>query len=153
MTITVQQIDTVTKHYLIAAVWADSLEGTRPRIPKVTQAKAREICAAFIHKNAQLFEDAMSRGNSTGYGSHPDAGSPEAAFGHDLWLTSQGHGVGFHDRKELLPLDIGLGVEPEIGPDLCLLLSEAVDRAFGYGTVYPEFYRGWLYLNGGLKNV
>lgn len=152
MTISAQQIDTVTKHYLIAALWADSPEGTRPRIPKATQATAREICAEFIRANEALFLQAMERGEN-GYGSHPDAGSPEAAFGHDLWLTSQGHAVGFHDRKELLPLDIGLGTEPEIGPDLCVLLSEAVERAFGYGRVKAELCRGWLYLNGGLKNV
>lgn len=146
MAITPEQIDTVTEHYLIAALWADSPEGTRPRIPKATQAKAWEICAAFIHANEALFLQAMERGEN-GYGSHPDAGSPEAAFGYDLWLTSQGHGTGFWDRKEL---DI---MGPSDTETLGERLTDAVKHALGYGTVCPEFYRGWLYLNGGFKNV
>ena len=66
-----------------------------------------------------------------GYGSHPDAGSAEAAFGHDLWLTTRGHGIGFWDRDEL-EAD-GLGDR----------LTEACER---FGEPQPQFYRGWLYL-------
>lgn len=123
------QIATVAKHFLIAAIWADCEEGTHPRAPKATEAKAVVLCRKFIEENETLFNSAMERGEH-GYGSHPDAGSPEAAFGHDLWLTRQGHGVGFWDRDEL-------------GKQLGVDLSEACKRA---GETYFEFYRGWLYI-------
>jgi hypothetical protein len=125
--ITSVQIDTVTKHFLIAAVWADKPEGTNPRIPAKTAEKARAICLQFIGENAELFIDAVAR--------HP-VGSGAASFGHDLWLTSRGHGAGFWDRPEL---DAG-----KLGDKL----TAACKALRG---LYPEFYRGWLYLHGGTK--
>lgn len=136
---TYKQIETVTRHFIIAALWADCEEGTSPRAPRATQEKAREFCAAFIAKNEALFIEAMDR-KSEGYGSHPDAGSPEAAFGHDLWLTIQGHGVGFWDRTELENLD------PE---DNGVTLGDKLTAAcepYHY-KLTPEFYRGWLYIH------
>lgn len=127
--ITREQIDTVTKHFLSAAVWADKPEGTNPRIPAKTAEKARSICLQFIAANPALFMAAVAR---PGYGSHPDAGSGAAAFGHDLWLTSQGHGAGFWDRPEL---DAG-----ELGDKL----TAACKALRG---LYPEFYRGWVTLS------
>jgi hypothetical protein len=127
---TLGQIQTVAKHYLIAALWADCDEGTSPRVPVETRAIAFNICKAFIDANNELFNEAMAR-FSDGYGSHPDAGSAEAAFGHDLWLTTRRHGTGFWDRKEL---DRG---------DLGDRLTEAC-HAFGEPNYW--FYRGWFYL-------
>ena len=134
-----EQINTVTRHFIIAALWVDCEEGTSPRAPRATQEKARQFCAAFIAKNEALFLEAMARGEN-GYGLHPDAGSPEAAFGHDLWLTIGGHGVGFWDREELENLD------PE---DLGVSLGDKLTAAcepWCY-KLTPEFYRGWLYIN------
>jgi hypothetical protein len=125
------QIQEVARHFLIAAIWADAPEGTRPRAPAATEARAFNICKAFIDANNELFNHAMECA-AEGYGSHPDAGSAEASFGHDLWLTTQGHGTGFWDREEL-PDDLGAA------------LTKACEEFRG---VYPEFYRGWLYLNG-----
>jgi hypothetical protein len=136
---TTAQIDTVTRHFIIAALWADSPEGTSPRAPSATQEKARKFCAAFIAKNETLFNEAMARGE-LGYGSHPDAGSPEAAFGHDLWLTIGGHGVGFWDRSELD------SDSPEV-ESLGDRLTTACE-SYRY-KIEPEFYRGWLYIHGG----
>ena len=96
-----EQIDIVAKHYIIAALWADCVEETHPQVPKKEAAAAREVCRKFIEQceaAGGLFTQAMACFDD-GYGKHPDAGSAEAAFGHDLWLTSQGHGVGFWDRK------------------------------------------------------
>jgi hypothetical protein len=127
---TPKQIATVAHHYIIAALWADCPEGTHPRAPMATRAKAFNICKRFIDENLELFNAAMERA-ADGYGSHMDAGSAEAAFGHDLWLTTRGLGCGFWDRKELDAADLGER------------LTEAC-RAFG--EPQPEFYRGWLYL-------
>lgn len=127
-----KQIQTVAKHFLIAAIWADAPDGTHPRASHCTKQHAQSICEAFIAKHESLFAWAMECA-SEGYGSHPDAGSPEAAFGHDFWLTLQGHGTGFWDRDELnTPHN---------------LLRDNLTRACkDFGKCYPEFYRGWLYL-------
>lgn len=100
------QLDIVAKHYLIAAIWADAPEGTSPRVTKASREAAEQHCFNFIGDNLALFEEAMARYDG-GYGIHPDAGSAEAAFGHDLWLTKCGHGAGFWDRKELREKDLG----------------------------------------------
>jgi len=127
------QIQEVAKHYVIAALWADSDEDTHPRCPAKTHAVAFNICKRFIDQNNDLFNAAMARA-SVGYGSHPEAGSAEAAFGHDLWLTTMGHGTGFWDREELEADGLGKKLTAA-----CMLFS------FSYPDF--EFYRGWLYLH------
>lgn len=128
-----EQIEIMARHFLIAALWADCDEGTNPRASGQAQDAARRICAAFVDRiGPAMFAEALA---APGYGSHPDCGAewPQcAAMGHDLWLTSQGHGVGFWDRSEL-DAD-GLGNR----------LSAACDHY----KFWPEFYRGWLYIRG-----
>jgi len=119
---------TIADHYILAAIWADSPEGSRPRATQSARAAALRYVTAFTHRYPGLTAAAMS---AEGYGSHPDAGSPEGAFGHDLWLTTQGHGVGFWDRPELDAVDLGDN------------LSEACRQ---FGAQSYDFYRGWLYL-------
>ena len=122
----------LARHYLVAALWADAPEGTTPRPTKQATEKARRIAWEFLEI---IGPDAVARLEAhDGYGSHPDCGSDRphlAAAGHNLWLTSQGHGAGFWDRG--LP------------DDLCDALCDAADRFSG---IYPEFYRGWMYLHG-----
>ena len=127
------QIQTVAKHFVIAAIWADCEDGTNPRAPHVSDAIAFDICKAFIDANLGLFNEAMERAES-GYGAHPDAGSAEAAFGHDLWLTSQGHGVGFWDREELDANDLGNRLTAAL---------EAFQKTI---NISGEQYRGWFYV-------
>jgi hypothetical protein len=124
-----EQISEVAKHYILAAIWADAPEGTQPRASQETQEEAFRQCAKFIMECGPLFDAAMAR-FERGYGTHPDAGSAEAAFGHDFWLTRQGHGVGFWDRKEL-------------GKELGQALTDA---AHARREANYEFYRGWFYL-------
>lgn len=131
------QIQEVARHYIIAALWADSEDGTHPRAPMKTQADAFIICKAFIDANHELFNQAMQRA-ADGYGSHPDAGSAEATFGHDLWLTTQGHGCGFWVRDELIDNDLGQR------------LTRACES---FGTPSYEFYRGWFYLQPEFSGV
>jgi len=121
------------KSFVIAALWAECPEGTHPRATKQAQAQALDICRRFAESAGSLLDDAANR---LGYGSHPDCGtlhSGYAAAGHDLWLTSQGHGVGFWDRDALDADELGNRLS-----DLCYPRSK----------YYAYFYRGWLYFSG-----
>lgn len=125
-------LQTVVDHFLIAAVWADCPEGTNPRPCAESRAQAWRIVSEFVDANPLSYRAAMAR-ESEGYGSHPDAGSAQAAFGHDLYLTLAGHGCGFWDRSEL----------GRLGERL----TQACRRSkFRYPSAL--FYRGWLYFYG-----
>lgn len=110
---TPDQIDIITKHYLVALLWAmpanDDNEtpgaGIALRdLPLCTLAKARKDVTDFVYHCGALFDQAMECFND-GYGAMTSA---EAAFGHDFALTRNGHGVGFWDRSdEGLPQFLG----------------------------------------------
>lgn len=65
-------------------------------------ARYRHICAAFIAAHADDLET---------YAQHIDIsagdGGPFDYAGHDLWLSSHGHGAGFFDRFPAPPIDAG----------------------------------------------
>lgn len=72
--------------YLEACAWAESggeesqLGEHAPDFHNNAEAYALERCESFLHEN-------------------PDVeGLDPEQVGHDLWLTSQGHGTGFWDR-------------------------------------------------------
>lgn len=125
----VPELETVARHFCVAAQWADAEEGTRPRLFREALKTARGFAAAFIGARPRLFRAAME---CDGYGTHPDAGSPAAAFGHDLYLTAAGHGVGFSDRAELGALGARL--------------SEVIRDEWRRWHVEAYQSRGWLYL-------
>jgi len=127
---TPDQIETAARHFIIAAIWADCPEGTHPRATRKAQEWAHRFISEFAAKHAELCAAAMECDD---YGTHPDAGSPAAAFGHDLYLTAAGHGVGFDDRREL----------GEIGAKLADVLRTDWRR----WHIETQFYRGWLYLH------
>ncbi|MGF6604361.1 hypothetical protein P3T23_009116 [Paraburkholderia sp. GAS448] len=93
-----QEIETAARHFVISAIWADGPEGRKIRSARETDAIARAFVEAFA---AAWPAECAQVTAADGYGSHPDAGSPAAAFGHDLYLTCAGHGTGFWDRREL----------------------------------------------------
>jgi hypothetical protein len=129
------QLEVMARHYLIACIWADAPEGTKPRATVSAFRKAMERCRTFAELAGPLLERAAS---IRAYGSHPDCGGVHpgyAAAGHDLYLTSAGHGVGFWDRDCLR--EDGLGDQ----------LSALCGWRKPIGEPCPEFYRGWLYLN------
>jgi hypothetical protein len=129
---TTDQLNVMAKHFVTAALWAECPEGTTPRATKQAQAQALAICTSFAESAGALLEDAVNR---PGYGSHPDCGDTHpgyAAAGHDLWLTSQGHGTGFWDRAEL--------DADGLGDKLSALCRHAPYSAY--------FYRGWIYFSG-----
>ena len=120
----------IAQHYIIAALWADAPEGTRARAPRETEEKALQLARDFLRAIGPKRQEYLE--NNTGYFKHPDCGGrAEAAIGHDLWLTSQGHGTGFWDRRAL---------REDVREFLTVL---ATRKEF---TRYPEFYRGWMYL-------
>ena len=121
----------IAQHYIIAALWADAPEGTNPRAPRETEEKALQLARDFLRAIGPKCQEYLE--NSTEYFKHPDCGGrAEAAIGHDLWLTSQGHGVGFWDlralREDVREFLTGLAQRKEF-------------------TLRPEFYRGWMYLH------
>lgn len=129
-----QQIKDAAAHLIIAAIWADKPEGTDPRATNAAKVSALAYVRAFVAAHPDLCAAAMERAGD-GYGAHPDCGKAgaAAAFGHDLYLTACGHGVGFWDRDELAADDLGDR------------LTEAVQAdAF---HIDATFYRGWLYLS------
>ena len=125
----------VARHYVIAALWADCEDGTHPRETREAIKKAERLAWEFLEIIGPDVLAQIEASHGNGYGMHPDCGTDRpwlAAVGHDLWLTSQGHGVGFWCRDEL--------------PDrLSALLTEAAKRFSG---IYADFYRGWLYFGG-----
>ena len=121
----------IAKHYIIAALWADAPEGTRPRAPRETEEKALQLardflraigpkCQAYLESNTEYFK-------LPGF-----CEIAEVAIGYDLWLTSQGHGAGFWDRRALRE-------------DVREFLTGFAQRK--EFTMHPEFYRGWMYLH------
>ena len=114
--VTSAQIDTITKHYLIALLWTmpcnDDCENPGDDIaiedlPPETIEQAKQDVTDFVNACGALFDQAMECYDD-GYGRHSDAGSVEAAFGHDFALTRNHHGVGFWDRDSTgLPKFLG----------------------------------------------
>jgi hypothetical protein len=131
-----EELETIARHYLIAAIWADAPEGTRPRATSESKLCAVEIPQAFLgHIGAERFQQ-IRDAYTTGYGAHPDCGKVApycAALGHDLYLTRAGHGVGFADR-DVLPEDLRDYLHDQCG----------WGKPMGEGEV--TFYRGWLYI-------
>lgn len=119
----------IAKHYLIACIWADCPEGTNPRATKQAIEAAKHTAAEFVKLAGPLLDELREYPE---YWAHPDCGGHlEAAIGHDLYLTSAGHGVGFWDR------DLG-----ELGDKLSAICgwNKPISEPC------PQFYRGWLYL-------
>ena len=90
---TPDQIDLITRHYLFCALWASTDDEGEPLdsgrdlddIADETKAKAREDVADFL---GLLEREGVA---------WSDYWNPEQ-FGHDFWLTRNGHGAGFWDR-------------------------------------------------------
>lgn len=128
------RLDVMSQHYLICALWADSEEGSRPRVTKQAREKAIADCRIFCEMAGPELLREVQRRKVDGYGAHPDCGEdhPEfAAMGHDLWLTRNGHGAGFWDRKALEADELG---------------DKLSEIARSMGSANYEFYRSWFYL-------
>ena len=104
-------IETVTTHYAICALWSSTDDTGEPLddnydvddIAPECLASMRSDCDDFVTANLELIKSTGSSAEQTG---------------HDFWLTRNGHGAGFWDR--------GYG---KAGDDL-------TDAAKVYGEVY-----------------
>lgn len=162
------ELVTVTRHFLIAAAWADTEEHEHWRWTAASIRAAIGYCSAAILECGALWR-ALTADNSeaaaNGYGSHPDAGSVAASFGHDLWLTTGGHGVGFWDRRELeyphgckdvTCLDRDGTRKPVTHENMGDALSGVVSGHGHTGCIaklesrYADFGNGWLYFSHSL---
>lgn len=127
------ELQIMAHHFIAAALWADSPEGTRPRVTKATYSKALEMCHYFATRAPGLFDVAKQCHKQHGYGAHPDCGGSypwAAALGQDFYLAAAGHGAGFIDRDTMPPKT-----------------RESLGKLARRFHVETEFYRGWLYLN------
>jgi len=144
----------IARHFMIAAIFADAPEGTAPRPTaralEVAEELAREFVAAL---GLPLFRACLDA--YTAEGLHPDChGDACAAFGHDLYLTLDGHGAGFWDRDALAwdhnPEEcarLGLAKGQTIGEKI----TEACEASRWRDVDGLEFYRGWVYLREPMK--
>lgn len=112
-----------------AMVWADAEEGTSPRVPRETQIAAQQYVRAFVDAFPAPSRAAL---DSREYGWWQGRHNTCNAFGHDLYLTARGHGVGFADRDAL----------GETGE----MLNEEIRKGWQRWEVETEQYRGWMYL-------
>ncbi len=89
-----QSIADVTEHYIQALLWSsvDLSEEPEPlddqgyTLTAKSEIKALAIVSSFIADNWELVSEYLQQGQTL------------EQLGHDLWLTSEGHGVGFWDR-------------------------------------------------------
>lgn len=87
-------LDRMVTHYLYAAEWADcgpDSECYGHEFSEEFKAQARVDCAAFLVTCATLIDEVAEHA--------PDYS--DERFGHDFWLTRNGHGAGYWDREEL----------------------------------------------------
>lgn len=117
------------------------------RLTKESVDLIRLACGKFERQHASLLAEAYQR---------EDYGAAQA--GRDLWFTSQGHGVGYWDRRQLepqgeewaetqIPLDQWT---PEIRVARQRIEAESIgnrltDAAKRFGESNVEAYRGWIY--------
>lgn len=98
MTTTDKRLDDIVTGYIEAMLWAETDDNEEPLdrnygpddIAPETMQNIREVCSRFYAMVKDLDYSPVRRGSagSDGY-------TDEEALGHDLWLTSRGHGVGF----------------------------------------------------------
>lgn len=120
---TLRGLDAFTQGYLDAMFWTEAEECEGLDVSDLAPhalAKVVGICATFQHQHEGLLSDA--------YALNPDYSEERA--GHDLWLTSNGHGAGYWDR--------GLG----------LIGDELTQAAQGLGVYVYRGDNGKLYVHG-----
>ena len=93
---------TIAKHFLIAALWTATDEDSCPldKTYSVTDFSEESVvkAEAFVHEFIETHKADVEM-----YLALP--GINDEQFGHDLYLTSNGHGTGFWDRDNI-PQDL-----------------------------------------------
>lgn len=122
-------IEIAAKHFVAAAIWADAPEGTHPRATKEAEKAALELVKRFSDEHCYSVGLAL---DVPGYTSEQ--------FGHDLYMTFAGHGVGFWSRDELDEGPDGIHIGDYLSDEIRNYRHEG-----GWFTE-PHFYRGWMYM-------
>lgn len=86
-------VEKVLIHYIAAAIWSSIDDNNEPLDGNYDQF---DLSAACVEGMRQSVTDFVSQCKKLGLLEKYD-GTPEQ-FGHDFWLTRNGHGVGFWDR-------------------------------------------------------
>lgn len=89
-----QDLATVGRAFAECAAWADSEEGTSPRVTDQLQGVGMSLAVWLAQAEPAAVAAAIERRGL-------------ADFGHDLFLTAAGHGAGFWDRQELQAGGVG----------------------------------------------
>ena len=84
-------LENMVEDYLVCALWSSTDENGRPLdddfgtedIDAATTKQTEEDCKAFLEECQDVLEQ---------IGEYP------FSFGHDFWLSRNGHGAGFFDR-------------------------------------------------------
>jgi len=85
-------MNTLTKHYLIAALWtSQNEEEFLDDIYDIYDFAEESVENA--EKDLNKFKELCDHGKL-----NPFESMTEGQFGHDFWLTRNGHGAGFWDR-------------------------------------------------------
>lgn len=123
----------IAEAFCIAMVWADSEEGTSPRVPNETRIQAQQYVHAFLSAFPVPSRLALE---SDDYGWYNGVHDTCAAFGNDLYLTARGHGASFADRSDTLG---GLSEQ----------LHDAVwaNGAWAKWEIDTYQARGWVYMS------
>ena len=149
--LTTAEARTIAQHFMTAAAWASAPEGTNPRPTASAMATARTMACEFVAGlGVPLFRACLDAYEA--WGLYPDCnGDPCAAFGHDLFMTLEGHGVGFWDRDALLleptpeeAARLGLASGQTIGGRITEACNASAWRD-PCGSGCMEFYMGWIY--------
>lgn len=89
-------MDKFTQGYIQCALWASTddegepLDSGEHELSDEARTQMAAECKEFQEANRTLLDEARD-----------DCHRPDDYLGHDFWLTRNGHGAGFWDRKEL----------------------------------------------------
>ncbi len=70
-------LQVMADHYIIAAIWADCLEGTHPRATARARRIALQVCEDFARAASPVLAEACNR---PGYWDHPDCGTEHVRY-------------------------------------------------------------------------
>lgn len=99
--VTDKEVDILINSYVGSSIWTDVESDTDKHytifeLAEESRNKTLQDVRRFISQNPQLTAEALNNENYT-----------VESFGHDLWMTRTGQGVGFWDREELSENNLG----------------------------------------------
>jgi hypothetical protein len=103
------QVSEVLRGYIVAALWSTNNESTPEGGVPLDQnydensldPATRDKLRAKVVKFLELAEESALLTYFWHKKTDPSQGTISDYLGHDIWLTSNGHGAGFWDRSEL----------------------------------------------------